>query len=99
MDFISADVNDKRAPKGLTCPTITAIPNEELPVKSCPLCNSPRTLGIIQEKEAEGQGVSAGTSTGKQAKDSVDETATNATDGPAGRRVNGPEDNQIGRRA
>ena len=99
MDFISADVNHERAPKGLTCPALAAIPNKELPVNSCLLCDSPRTLGIIQEKQAEGQGFSAEKTTGKQTKDSMDETATNATNGPTDRRVNDPEDNRIGRRA
>ena len=69
-NFMSADVNDERAPKGLTCPTVTAVPDHELAVESCPLCENPYTLGLVQKKQTEGQGnvaKSAGTSAGKAA--------------------------------
>lgn len=101
MDFMSADVNDERAPKGLTCPTITAVPDDGPSTESCPLCDSPRTLGIIHEKQAEEQGVSgnsAATSADKRTEKSVDGTMTDAVDGPADRRDDGPGNNQIQRR-
>ena len=53
-NFMSADVDDERAPKGLTCLTITAVPDHEPAVESCPLCESPHTLGIVQKKQTEG---------------------------------------------
>ncbi len=96
MDFISADVNDERAPKGLTCPTITAVPDDGPSVESCPLCDSPRTLRIILRKQADRQGISANsaeTLMGKPAENSVNERT--ATDEPAGRRQNGREVNQV----
>ena len=96
MDFISADVNDERAPKGLTCPTITAVPDDGPSVGSCPLCDSPRTLKIIQGKQADRQGISADsaeTLMGEPAENSMNETT--ATDGPAGRRENGQEVDQV----
>lgn len=66
-NFMSADVNDERAPKGLTCPTITAVPDHEPAVESCPLCANPYTLGIVQKKQIEGQSNVAEKSAGKAA--------------------------------
>lgn len=100
MDFMSADINDERAPKGLTCPTITAIPEDEPSLESCPLCDSSCTLEIIQDRQAKGQSLSAnaaGTSAGKQAENSLDEAT--AADGPVGRRENSLEEYQVRRRA
>ena len=100
MNFVSADVNDERAPKGLTCPTITAVPDDDLAVESCPLCNNPRTLGILQAKQHEGQDVatnSVGMYAVKPAVTSMNES-TNAADGPAVWKEKSSEHNQIRRR-
>lgn len=102
MDFMSIDVSDERAPKGLTCPTITAVPDDGPAVERCPLCDNPRTLAIIQEKQAEGQEVSTnstGLSAVKPRENSVDEKTTDLADGPAGKEKNDSEDNEIRRRA
>lgn len=100
MDFMSADVNDERAPQGLTCPTITAVPEGEPSLESCPLCDSPSTLEIIRDKQAKSQSVSAnaaGASAGEQPENSLDETI--ALDGPAGRQEDDLEEYQVRRRA
>lgn len=102
MDFVSVDVSDKRAPKGLTCPNITAVPKDERSIEGCPLCDSPRTLGIIQEKQAEGQGLSTnstGISAVKPRESSMDRTTTDSADRPAGRERNDSEGSEIRRRA
>ena len=59
MNFVSFNVNDRKAPKGLTCPDIKSRIDHRPTKESCPLCDSPRTLRIIQEKQAEGQESSA----------------------------------------
>lgn len=83
MDVMSADVNDERAPKGLTCPTVTAIPDEELAVEGCPLCDSPRTLGNVQEKQEHDPG----------------DRTIDTGHGPAFGRENGLERDQVRKRA
>ena len=101
MDVMSADVNDERAPKGLTCPTVTAIPDEEIAVEGCPLCDSPRTLGNVQEKQAEGQIVFAnpkGKSLGNPEHDPVDRTIDTGHE-PAFGRENGLKRDQVRKRA
>ena len=58
-------------------------------------------MGIIDEKQADGQGVSANsaaTSAEKRTEKYVDETTTDAVDGPADRRDEGPGNNQVQRR-
>lgn len=59
MDLMSANVNDERAPKGLTCPTITAVPDVEPADESCPLCGNPFIPAMLQERRAQLKGLSA----------------------------------------
>ena len=64
MDFMSADISNE-APKGLTCPTITAVPDDGPSVEKCPLCDSLQILELVQEMQSERQGLptnSVGTS-------------------------------------
>ena len=57
MNFMSVDVNDERAAKGFTCPTIAVVPDIESTVESCLLCDSPRTLGIDRKWKPKGNAI------------------------------------------
>ena len=78
INFMSADVNDERAPKGLTCPTITAVPDIETAVEGCPLCDNGHTLAIVLEKLDKTKSISANSvekSAGKLVQKVTDERA------------------------
>ena len=59
ISFMSADVDNQRAPRGLTCPDIIAFVQVEPAAESCPLCESPHVLAAVHKKQAEGQRVPA----------------------------------------
>ena len=79
ISFMSADVDNQRAPRGLTCPDIIAYVPVEPAAESCPLCESPYVLAAAHKKQAEGQRVpakSAGTSDWKSMQKPVCGTAS-----------------------
>ena len=55
MSFMSTDVDNQRAPRGLTCPDIIAFVQVEPAAESCPLCESPHVLAVVRKMQAEGQ--------------------------------------------
>ena len=59
ISFMSADVDNQRAPRGLTCPDIIAYVPVEPAAEGCPLCESPHVLAAVHKKQAEGQRVPA----------------------------------------
>ena len=97
INFMSADVNDERTPKGLTCPTITAVPDVETAAEGCPLCDNPRTSEIAQRKPVETQGVSppsVGISAVKLAQTPVDDMMAAAEGGPGVRGESNTRDKE-----
>ncbi len=97
MNFMSADVSDERTPKGLTCPTITAVPDVEPAAEGCPLCDNPRASEIAHRKQVETQGVSppsVGKSAVKLAQTPVDDMTAAAEDGPGVRGESNTRDKE-----
>lgn len=83
ISFMSADVDNQRAPRGLTCPDIRAFVQVEPVIDGCPLCESPHVLAAVHKKQAEGQRVlakSAGTSDWKSMQKAVGGTASTGND-------------------
>ena len=82
ISFMSADVDNQRAPRGLTCPDIIAFVQVEPAAEGCPLCESPYVLAAVHKQQAEGQRVlpkSAGTSEWKPMQKPVCETASTSS--------------------
>ena len=102
MDFMSIDIHDEKTSKELSCPTVTAVPNDGPAVERRSPCDNPPTLENIQEKQADGQGVSTN-STGKPAvkprENSVDGKTTDLAYGPADRERNDSADDEFWRGA
>ena len=79
ISFMSADVDNQRAPRGLTCPDIITFVPVDPAAESCPLCDSPDVLAALHKKKAGGQRVpakSAGTSDWKPMQKDVCGTAS-----------------------
>ena len=88
MSFISADVDNQRAPKGLTCPDIITFVQVEPAAEGCPLCERPHVLAAVHKKQAEGQRVlikSGGTSEWKPMQRPVCETTSTGSSSVLGK--------------
>ena len=76
LSFMSADVDNQRAPKGLTCPDIIAYVQIKPAAEGCPLCENPHVLAAVHKQQAKGQCMSVGTSGWKPTQKPVCEMAS-----------------------
>ena len=101
ISFMSADVDNQRAPKGLTCPDIIAYVQAEPAAEGCPLCESPQALAAVQTKKGGGQRIlakSTGTSEWKPMQKPVREMASTGC-GPVVQKENHLEQDQVRKQA
>ena len=97
ISFMSADVDNQRAPRGLTCRDIIAFVQVEPAAEGCPLCESPHVLAVMNKRQAGGQSVlakSAGTSEWKPMQKPICETASTGS-GSVLRKENHLEQDQV----
>ena len=97
ISFMSADVDNQRAPRGLTCPDIITFVQAEPAAEGCPLCQSPHVLAAVNKQQTKGQRVlakSAGTYEWKPMQEPVRETASTES-GSVPRKENHFEMDQV----